>query len=120
MNAKQLVLSVVGTLALAVPAPAGTALVKNPGNSIAAPAEETVGITLGIQYDSRLIYHGVSFGESFLSGDVTVDVPLNDTLRASFEAGYGNVFDSAFEGGDYQRMIAGAGLTATFGAAELQ
>lgn len=120
MKLNKLMFSLVGLLALALPALAGTAPAKNPKNPVApAPEEELLGITVGVNYDSRLIYHGINFGEHYLSGDVAVDVPLNDTLRANLEASYGNVFDSAFDGEDYQRLVLGAGVSADLGAAEL-
>ena len=119
MKLIHLVFPIVGALAFALPAGAGTDSAKSPKNPVAPAPDESPGITLGVNYDSRLIYHGIDFGEHFVTGDATVDVPLGDTLEASFEAGYGNVFEPDVTGGDYQRMTLGAGLTTYLGAAEL-
>ena len=119
MKLNKLMFSLVGSLALTLPALAGTAPAKNPETPVAPAPDESLGITVGVNYDSRLIYHGINFGEHYLSGDVAVDVPLNDILHANLESSYGNVFDSAFDGNDYQRLVLGAGFSADLGAAEL-
>lgn len=119
MKLNKLMFSLLGSLALAVPAFAGTApSAKGPAPVAPAP-EESLGVTVGIGYDSHLFYHGFEFGENYLSGDITVDVPLTSAVKANVEASYGNVFDDVVFGDDYQRLVLGTGISTSLGAAEL-
>lgn len=124
MKLTKLVFTTLGTLALALPAQAGTsAPAKNPKNPVIAPApEEDLGLTLSVGYDSSYLFRGVDFGNNWISTALSLDVPLVDKVHATLDASYGSLAgdDDNFIGGQsYQRLELGAGIAYDAGAAEI-
>lgn len=86
------------------------------------PAEDLLGIEVGLGYDSSLIFRGVEYGEHWLSTSLSLDVPLCPKTALKLDANYGLLADDndAFLGGlSYQRLELGAAVTYDLGAAEL-
>ena len=121
MKLNTLAFSIVGALALALPAFAGTAPAKNPAPVAPAP-EEDLGFTLGVAYDSSYVFRGAEFGNNWISTAISLDIPLVDKVTATLDANYGDLAgdDDNFIGGQsYERLELGAGIAYDLGAAEV-
>ncbi|MBX7210290.1 MAG: hypothetical protein K1X78_18385 [Verrucomicrobiaceae bacterium] len=123
MKLNKLMFAVLGGLALALPAFAGTATAKNPKNPVIAPApEEDLGLTLSVGYDSSYLFRGVDFGDNWISTALSLDIPLVDKVKATLDANFGSLADDSdnFIGNQsYQRLELGAGIAYDAGAAEI-
>jgi hypothetical protein len=121
MKLNKLAFSIVGAIALALPAFGGTAPAKNPAPVAPAP-EEDLGLTLGVGYDSSYVFRGADFGNNWISTGLSLDVPLVDQVTATLDANYGGLADdddNLLGNQSYQRLELGAGITYDAGAAEI-
>lgn len=124
MTLNKLMFSTVGALVLAIPAFAGvSAPAKNPKNPGIAPApEEDLGFTLSVGYDTSYVFRGAEVGSNYISTALSLDVPLVDKVKASFDASFGTLAgddDNLIGGQSYDRLELGAGLAYEAGAAEI-
>lgn len=124
MTLNKLAFSLLGALALAAPAFAGTAPSAKCSKCVApvvAP-EELLGFTLGVGYDSNYIFRGLEYGENYLTSSLDYTTSLADGIRLDAGASYGHLADSGLatsNGPSYDRLELGAAVVADLGGAEL-
>ncbi len=124
MTLNKLAFSLLGALALAAPAFAGTAPSAKCSKCVApvvAP-EELLGFTLAVGYDSKYVFRGVDFGDNWLSTSLDYTTGIADGIRLDLGVDYGHVSDAGFLGtGDvsFDRLQASAEVVADLGGAEL-
>jgi hypothetical protein len=118
--------SLAAVLAMASFANAGTSAPATSGKACqmctAPAADESLGLGLGVSYDSHYIFRGLLFGESYISGGLDYSLSLTETIRLDLDARYGILAgDDDFSGGllDYERLELGAGLVTDLGPVEL-
>lgn len=111
--------TLLAAIALASPlAFAGAPAPKNPVTP--PPAEEPLGMSATIGYDSKYIFRGVDFGDSLITASVVVPVKLTDSLTFTFAPWYGSAAGGGRFTEDYDELDLVASLTydagfATFG-----
>lgn len=91
--------------AFAASAFAGTAA-KAPA-PVQPPAEEPLGFTATIGYDSHYIFRGVKFAENLVSAAVDGTIPLTDVLSVNLGAWYGTSADDSGrfgQGGSFHEL----------------
>jgi hypothetical protein len=122
-------LKTVGFLALAVsPALAGTTTSgkQAPAPVIEEPSTE-LGITASLGYDTNYVFRGVEFAEHWISGGISLDIPLVENVSFVGGATYGGSADDNVSIVDiddvaslsYQRLEVNGGVAVDLGAAEL-
>lgn len=97
-------------LVLATHAHAGVAPAKNP-TPVAPAAEQNLGLTLDLGYDSVDVWQGVRFGDNWTSAGLSFERDLNDTVGIRLDSRYGVAADDSFRdfgGISYQRLELGA------------
>lgn len=81
-------------------------------------AEEPLGITSTIGYDTNYVYRGVNFADNLVTAAVDGNFAINDMLSINAGAWYGSSADDSFVlGGSYQELDLYAALMAKVGAA---
>jgi hypothetical protein len=124
MTLNKLAFSLLGALALAAPAFAGTAPSAKCSKCVApqvAP-EELLGFTLGVGYDSTYFFRGLDFGTNWVSSSLDYTHALSDGLRLDAGVSYGTLANSgilADNGYSYDRLTSNAALVADLGGAEV-
>lgn len=116
MKIKSLLIPVMSA-AFAVSAFAGS-----PGKApapVQPPAEEPLGITTTIGYDTNYVYRGINFAENLVTAAIDGNFAVNDMLSINAGAWYGSSADDSFQGpGDsYQELDVYAALMAKVGEA---
>jgi hypothetical protein len=126
--------STFAVLALASLAQAGTSSPAASGkacNTCNAPAadDSSLGLGLGVSYDTDYIFRGLDISEHWLRGSVDYSIPLSETTRLNLDASYGyQAGDTTLLGDDYdhydldlsyQRLELGAGITTDLGPVTL-
>lgn len=89
---------------------------------VATPADQELGLTLGLGYDSAHVFRGAEFGGDWLTGALSLDLAIGESVSATFDTRYGALAgrDESFVGGaDFDRIEAGAGVTYSGGLAEV-
>lgn len=125
MTLNKLAFSLVGSLALATVGFAGTAPASGKKCTSCTPApaaESDLGFTLGVGYDTKLIFRGLDVADNWVHTSLDWNLPL--TNKISLEAGaiYGVSADDSFLGVDglsYQRLELNAGLNFNLGPVDL-
>lgn len=119
-------LKTAGFLALAAsPVLAGTGKTVAP-TPVAEP-ETDLGITASLGYDTHFIFRGLQFAENWVSGGVSLDIPLVDNVSLVAGANYGGTVDDgvtlagldALGSISYQRLELNGGVAVDLGAAEV-
>lgn len=128
MTKNTLVFSLVGSAALAASAFAGTTTDKS-AKTVApqvAPAEEDLGLTLGVGYDTHYIFRGLTLAEDWVTTSLDWTLPLAKDLRLDTGATFGTsagdsarIGDLTFDSVSYQRLELNANLVATLGSVEI-
>jgi hypothetical protein len=124
MTLNKLAFSLLGALALAAPAFAGTAPSAKCSKCVApvvAP-EELLGFTLSAGYDSSYIFRGLNFGDNWITTSIDYTHAVSEGIRLDLGATYGNLADAGLatsNGPSYDRLELSAGLVADLGGAEL-
>ncbi len=137
MTLNKFVFTVVGSAAMAATAFGGTASSGKYVQPQVAPAEEDLGLTLGVGYDTHYFFRGLNLAEDWVSTSVDWTLPLTKGLRLDLGANYGtSAGDSAklgkYDAGDlsnlvgfdvgnisYDRLQLDANLVATLGPVEV-
>ena len=124
MTLNKLAFSLLGTLAIATTGSAGTAPSGKACKSCCAPAaaEQDLGLTLGVGYDSNFIFRGLNLADNWVSANVGYSLPLTSAVKLNLDANYGTSADDQFLGvnnASYQRLELGAGISTDIGGAEL-
>ncbi len=125
MTLNKLAFSLLGTLALATTGSAGTAPSGKACKSCCAPApaaEEDLGLTLGVGYDSNFIFRGINMADNWVSANIGYSLPLTSAVKLNLDANYGTSADDRFAGishASYERLEVGAGISTDIGGAEL-
>lgn len=113
MKIKSLLIPVLSA-AFAVSAFAGTP--KAP--VVCQPADEPLGITSTIGYDTNYVYRGINYAENLVTAAIDGNFAINDMLSINAGAWYGSSADDSFVlGGSYQELDLYAALMAKVGAA---
>jgi hypothetical protein len=73
---------------------AGTVAPKGPA-VVQPPAEEPLGFTVTVGYDSHYIFRGVLFAENLVSAGIDGTIPLTDMLSLNVGAWYGTSADDS-------------------------
>lgn len=98
-----------------------SAFAGSPGKAPAVvqpPAEEPLGITTTIGYDTDYVYRGVKFADNLVTAAIDGNFAVNDMLSINAGAWYGSSADDSFVlGGSYQELDLYAALMAKIGAA---
>ena len=129
MTINKLVFSLVGSAALATSAFAGTAPSGKCAKCVApevAPADDDLGLTLAVGYDSHYFFRGLDLAEDWVSTSLEWTLPLTKELRLDSGASFGtSAGDTArigkyvFDGASYQRLELNANLVYNLGPAEI-
>jgi hypothetical protein len=128
MTLNKLAFSLLGALALTAPAFAGTSAPASSGKCSkcvapqVAPAEELLGFTLGVGYDTNYFFRGLEFGENWVTSSLDYTTGIADGVRLDLGANYGHLADSGIStsnGPSYDRLELGAAVVADLGGAEL-
>lgn len=134
MTLNKLAFSLVGSLALATTGFAGTAPVKSGKvcTACTAPAaEEELGLTLGVGYDSSFVFRGLNLADNWISTNLDYTLPLTSTVKLNLGAVYGTTAGDGFLQDlrddlglgafdlSYQRLELAAGISADLGGVEL-
>jgi hypothetical protein len=128
MTLNKLAFSFLGTLALASTGFAGTAPSAKAPAPVAPAPEQDLGFTLGLGYDSSLIFRGFNLADNWVTGSLDYTHAITNAVR--FEAGaiYGSSAGDSFgesliddtlgfdvEGLSYERLELNAGFVAELG-----
>ena len=93
---------------------------KAPAPVQPAPAEEPLGITASIAYDSHYVFRGVLFAENLVSAAIDATIPVTDVISINAGAWYGSsVDDSGVFGnppGSFQELDLYGAVMADLGA----
>lgn len=82
------------------------------------PAEEPLGFSVTVGYDSHYIFRGVEFAQNLVSAAIDGTLPLTDTLSLNVGAWYGtSADDSGVLGGSFHELDLYAALLADLGPA---
>lgn len=129
MTLTKLAFSLLGITALATTGFAGTAPAKMSGKACTActaPAEEDLGLTLGVSYDSAFIFRGFDLAENWVSTNLDWSLPLTQKVKLNLGASYGSSAGDSFlenQGApislSYERLELAAGVSVDLGAVEL-
>lgn len=131
MTLNKLAFSLVGSLALATAGFAGTAPAKSGKacTSCTPPAaEESLGLSVGVGYDSNFVFRGANLADNWISADIGYSIPLTDKVKFNLGAVYGSSPDDGFLDNSvaaalgvnsYQRLELAAGFAVDLGGAEL-
>jgi hypothetical protein len=80
------------------------------------PAEDPLGFTATIGYDSHYVYRGILFAENLVTAAIDGNIALTDTLSLNLGAWYGTSADDSFTlGGSYTELDLYAALMADLG-----
>ncbi|MEQ1843234.1 MAG: TorF family putative porin, partial [Verrucomicrobiales bacterium] len=99
---------------------AASAFAGAPGQAPAPvqPAEEPLGFSVTVGYDSHYIFRGVEFAENLVSAAIDGTLPLTDMLSLNVGAWYGtSADDSGILGGSFHELDLYAALLADLGPA---
>jgi len=97
-------------------------------SSYTAPADTDLGVTATLGYDTDFVFRGLNYANHWVSGGVSLDIPLVDTVSFVAGASYGvsaddNVvlggINQIFPGLSYERLELNGGIAVDLGAAEL-
>lgn len=98
-----------------------SAFAGSPGKAPAVvqpPADEPLGITATIGYDTNYVYRGINFADNLVTAALDGNFAINDTLSINAGAWYGSSVDDSFVlGGSYEELDLYAALMAKVGAA---
>lgn len=83
----------------------------------AAPADDSLGATLSIGYETKHIFHDVFIGDNWVSGELDWAVPLTGNVSLDVGASYGGRADD--KGGALERLDLFAGLRTNLGPANV-
>ena len=129
MTINKLVYSLVGSAALAASAFAGSDKSAKDISPVVAPAEEDLGLTLGVAYDSRYYFRGFNMANNWVSTSLDWTLPLTKELRLDVGANYGSGANdvsrfgtgdgSTFDHTSFERLQLSANLVADLGPVEV-
>jgi hypothetical protein len=113
----KIITTLLSSAALAATAFAGTNSSSGKGGPAITPpaADNDLGGTLSVGYDSDYYFRGLSLGEDWVSANLGFGVTLTEGLKLDLGAYYGSSFDSV---DDYDRLVLSAGLTKDFGVVD--
>lgn len=83
----------------------------------AAPADDSLGATLSVGYETRHMFHDVGIGANWVSGELDWSLPVTNTVSLEVGANYGGSADD--KDGSIQRLDLFAGLRTNLGPANL-
>ena len=84
---------------------------------VAPAADDSLGATLSIGYESQHLFHDVFIGDNWVSGEIDWAMPLTGNVSLDLGATYGGRADD--KDGSLQRLDLAAGLRANLGAANI-
>jgi hypothetical protein len=120
-------LKTAGFLALAAtPALAGTSAKQAPAPVVEEPSAD-LGITASLGYDTNFIFRGLELAEHWISGGISLDIPLVENVSFVGGASYGVTADDNVSildlddqiNASYQRLELNGGISVDVGAAEI-
>lgn len=98
-----------------------SAFAGSPGKApapVQPPAEEPLGITSTIGYDTNYVFRGVNFADNLVSAALDGNFAINDTLSINAGAWFGTSADDSFAaGGSFNELDLYGALLAKVGAA---
>ncbi len=106
-------------LACAAVANAGTKPAKNPVSPVVTPADDSLGFSATIGYDSSYVFRGYPWGDHLVSVGLSMPIKLTDKLTFTFAPWYGNLIDADTPSGDYDELDLVAGLSYDAGFATI-
>jgi hypothetical protein len=109
--------ALVGTAAMAASTFAGTAMSGKGVAPVApAPANDDLGFTVGLGYDSDFYFRGLQLADDWVNASLSYSTDIAEGLALGVGANYGSTFGT--DGYDYDRLVLNAGLTKQLGAIE--
>lgn len=111
---KTTITSILSVLAIAGSLHAGTPSAKTPISPVVAPADDSLGFSLAVGYDSTYIFRGVKYGDNLFSAGITAPIKLDDKTSLTFSPWYGHIV-----GKSYDELDLPVSLTHDFGFATL-
>jgi hypothetical protein len=113
----KIITTLLSSAALAASAFAGTTSSGKGGAApvAPAPANDDIGGTLTVGYDTDFYFRGIALGEDWVTAGLNYGIGFTDTLSLNVGAIYGNDFGQF----DFDRTVLSAGLTQDFGVVDL-
>lgn len=96
--------SLLAAIAMASPlAFAGAPASKNPVTP-PPPADEPLGMSVSVGYDTKYIFRGVDFGDHLVWAGLSIPVKLSDNTTFTFAPWYASAAGGGVTGGDYDEL----------------
>lgn len=94
---KTTITSFLSVLAIAGSLHAGTPASKAPISPVVAPADDSLGFSLMVGYDSSYIFRGVKYGDSLFSAGITAPIKLDDKTTLTLSPWYGHIVGKSYD-----------------------
>ena len=94
---KTTITSFLSVLAIAGSLHAGTPAAKAPISPVVAPADDSLGFSLMVGYDSSYIFRGVKYGDSLFSAGITAPIKLDDKTTLTLSPWYGHIVGKSYD-----------------------